>query len=263
MTRTLPRLAGAALVGLAFALPVAAQDAGKIATVNGKDIPKSRADLLARQASQQGQQDSPQLRNQIREELVNRELLAQEADRRGVGKSGEIKEQLELARQQVIIQAFLQDWAKTNPVTDEQLRGEYEKIKSQMGGNEYKARHILVESEAEAKDITAKLKKGEKFEELAKLSKDPGSKENGGDLGWNTPQTFVKPFSEAMQKLKKGETTDAPVQTQFGWHVIRLEDTRPVKHPPFDEVKPQVTQRLQRQMLEKLVADLRAKAKIQ
>jgi peptidyl-prolyl cis-trans isomerase C len=253
---------GAALVALALAFPVAAQDANKVATVNGKDIPKARADLLARQASQQGQADSPQLRQQIREELVNRELLSQEAERRGVGKTGEIREQLELARQQVVIQAFLQDWAKTNPVTDEQLRGEYEKIKAQMGGNEYKARHILVETEAEAKDIAAKLKKGEKFEELAKASKDPGSKENGGDLGWNTPQTFVKPFSDTMVKLKKGETAE-PVQTQFGWHVIRLDDTRAVKHPPFDEVKPQVTQRLQRQMLEKLVADLRAKAKIQ
>lgn len=252
------------IAGPAFAQDNASSGAnGKIATVNGKEIPKSRADILVREQTQQGRADSPQLREAIRDELINREILAQEAERRGITKMSDVQQQLELARQQVVLRAFLQDWAKKNPVTDDQLKAEYERVKSAVTGNEYKASHILVEKEDEAKDIIVKLKKGEKFEALAKLSKDPGSKDKGGDLGWNTPQTFVPPFSEALVKLEKGKLTETPVQTQFGWHVIRLDDTRPVKVPPFEEVKPQVTQRLQQQSLEKLVQELRAKSKIQ
>ena len=235
---------------------------GKVATVNGKDIPQARATLLVRERTAQGQPDSPQLRTQVKDELINREIIIQEAERRGMLKNADVQQQIEVARQQVILRTFLQDWQKNNPIGDDQLKAEYEKIKASMSGNEFKASHILVEKEDEAKDIIAKLKKGGKFAELAKASKDPGSKDNGGDLGWNTAQTFVKPFADAMSKLKKGETTGEPVQTQFGYHVIRLEDTRSAQHPPFDEVKQQMQQRLHQQQLEKLVAELRAKAKI-
>jgi peptidyl-prolyl cis-trans isomerase C len=244
----------------ALAAPVFAQT---VATVNGKEIPKSRADVLVREQSQQGRQDSPQMREMVKNELINRELIAQEAERRGMTKTPDVQQQMELARQQVVLRAFLQDFARTNQVTDDAIKAEYEKAKTQMGGTEYKARHILVKTEDEAKGILTRLKKGDKFDELAKLSEDPGSKGNGGDLGWSTPATFVKPFADAMAALKKGDTVAAPVQTQFGWHVIRLDDTRTAQAPGFDQVKPQIQQRLQAQQLEKFVADLRAKAKIQ
>ena len=261
MTRTLPlALAAAALV----ALPAIAQQAAgeKIATVNGRDIPKSRVDVMVRERGPQAGPDTPQLREQIRTDLINRELVVQEAERRGMNKNADVQQQLELARQGVLLRAFLQEWTRANPVSDDALKAEYEKLKQQMGASEYKARHILVASESEAKDLVAKLKKGEKFEELAKVSMDEGSKTNGGDLGWSAPGAYVKPFADALQKLKKGETSE-PVQTQFGWHVIRLEDQRAGKVPGFDDVKPQITQRVQQQNLERLVADLRSKAKIQ
>lgn len=259
MRPSLTPIALALLVGTS----VIAQDAGKVATVNGKDIPQSRANLLVRERTMQGVPDSPQLREQVKDELINREVVVQEAERRGLAKSPEVQQQLEIARQQVLLRAFLSDWQKSNPIPDDALRAEYEKVKGSQPSSEYKASHILVETEAEAKDIIAKLKKGAKFPELAKASKDPGSKDSGGDLGWNTAQTFVKEFSEAMVKLKKGEVTPEPVKTQFGFHVIRLEDTRAAKFPAFDEVKPQVQQKLQQDRIEKLVAELRSKAKIQ
>jgi peptidyl-prolyl cis-trans isomerase C len=151
------------------------------------------------------------------------------------------------------------DWAKANPISDAALHKEYDTIKSQLGDKEYKVRHILVDKEDEAKEIIASLQKGEKFEKLAERSKDPGSKANGGDLDWNAPANFVKPFSDAMVKLEKGKFTATPVQTQFGWHVIKLDDTREAKVPSFDEVKPQLTQRLQGQHLDEYFRDLRSK----
>lgn len=134
-----------------------------------------------------------------------------------------------------------------NPITDDALKAEYDKIKAQMGDKEYKARHILVEKESEAKDIIAKLKKGEKFEKLAEKSKDPGSKYKGGDLGWNAPASYVKPFSDALTMLQKGKFTTEPAQTQFGYHVIQLDDVRDLRAPSFDEVKNSLRQRLQQQ----------------
>ena len=174
-----------------------------------------------------------------------------------------MQSQIDMARQAVVVRAFLQDFVKAHPVTDEVIKAEYEKVKGQMGSKEYKARHILVEKEAEAKDIVAKIKKGEKFEELAKASKDPGSKDKGGDLDWNTPASYVKEFSDALTKLEKGKYTEVPVKSQFGFHVIQLDDVRDVKFPGLDEVKAGLQQRLQQQQLEKAVADLRAKAKVE
>jgi peptidyl-prolyl cis-trans isomerase C len=245
------------------AAPAAAAASNKIATVNGVAIPKSRVDAIIKERAQQGMPDNEDMRKAIRDELINREVIVQEANRRGLTKSADIQSQIDMARQAVVVRAFLQDFVKTHQVSDDAVKVEYEKVKGQMGSKEYKARHVLVEKEAEAKDIVAKLKKGEKFEELAKVSKDPGSKDRGGDLDWNTPASYVKPFSDALVKLEKGKYTEVPVQTQFGFHVIQLDDVRDVKFPSFDEVKAGLQQRLQQQMLEKAVADLRTKAKVE
>ena len=266
MQPTLSRLTLALIVALSLpglALAQAGAGSAKVATVNGVAIPKSRVDAVVRAQEAQGQKDSPELRAAIRDRLITLEIVAQEATRKGLGKTADTVSQLELARTNILAQAFRTDYVKNHPVSDDALKAEFEKIKSQMGDKEYKARHILVENEAEAKEIIAKLKKGEKFEELAKASKDPGSKDHGGDLDWNQPGGFVKPFSDAMVKLEKGKYTETPVQSQFGWHVIQLDDVRPAKFPDFNEIKPGLQQRMQEAMFEKTVADLRAKAKVE
>jgi peptidyl-prolyl cis-trans isomerase C len=270
------RLLLAMLLSTAFSVPAFAQTAApaapaaasgaassKVATVNGVAIPKSRVDAIIKERAQQGMPDNEEMRKAIRDELINREIIVQEANRRGLTKGADIQSQIDMARQAVVVRAFLQDFVKSHPVTDDVVKVEYEKVKAQMGSKEYKARHVLVEKEAEAKDIIAKLKKGDKFDELAKVSKDPGSKDRGGDLDWNTPASYVKPFSDALVKLEKGKYTETPVQTQFGFHVIQLDDVRDVKFPSMDEVKAGLQQRLQQQALEKAVADLRAKAKVE
>jgi peptidyl-prolyl cis-trans isomerase C len=265
MQPTLSRLTLALVVALSLPGLALAQAGGastKVATVNGVGIAKSKVDAVVRAQTAQGQQDTPELRAAIRERLIILEVVAQEANRKGLGKTADTLSQIELARTNILAQALHADYLKNHPLTDDALKAEFEKIKSQMGDKEYKARHILVENEAEAKEIIVKLKKGEKFEELAKASKDPGSKDHGGDLDWNPPGGFVKPFSDAMVKLEKGKYTETPVQSQFGWHVIQLEDVRPAKIPDFNEVKPGLQQRLQEAMFEKAVADLRAKAKV-
>lgn len=255
---------------IAFAAPALAQQtksAGDVSTkatkVNGVTIPDSHVDMIVRMQTQQGVPDSPQLRSAIRESLVMTELLVQEATRNGIAKKPEVQTQLALARGQIISRAYRDDFAKAHPITDADLKAEYERIRAGVGDKEYKARHILVDSEDEAKGIIVKLKKGDKFEDLASASKDPGSKDRGGALEWNSPAGYVKPFSDAMVKLEKGKYTEQPVQSRFGWHVILLEDVRPARFPSLDEVKPQLTERLQQQALEKNVAELRAKAKIE
>jgi len=221
--------------------------------------PKIYFDFLLKERLAQGQPDTPELRNSLREELNTRELLLREAKKKGLDKSNEVKNQMELAAQTVLVRAYVADWVKENPVADAMLRKEYDTIKAQIGDREYKVRHILVEKEDEAKDIIASLQKGEKFEKLAERSKDPGSKANGGDLDWNAPANFVKPFGDAMKTTQKGKFTAQPVQTQFGWHVIEVEDVRDAKVPGYEEVKPQLQQRLQAQWLDKYFKDLRAK----
>ncbi|MFZ2629265.1 MAG: peptidylprolyl isomerase [Rugosibacter sp.] len=233
------------------------------ATVNGKAIPKNRADTLIAAQVAQGQPDSPELRGAVKEELVRREILAQEAVKKGFDKNSDVQAQIELARQGVLIGAYLKDYVKTHPISDDQVKKEYEALKTRLGSKEYKVRHILVESEDEAKAIIAKLQKGEKFEDLAKQSKDPGSKERGGDLGWASPASFVKPFSDAMVKLEKGKFTPTPVKSDFGWHVIQLDDSRDMKIPAFDEAKAQLSQQMQQGMIQKHVEELRAKAKVE
>jgi peptidyl-prolyl cis-trans isomerase C len=235
----------------------------KPVTVNGKPIPKARLDFIVKQRTAQGQPDNDQARKAILDNLITQEVVAQEADRRGFSKSADVRAQLDLMRQQVLVQALIQDHLKAHPVKDEDMLAEYNKLKASRGEKEYKARHILVDKDSEANEIIAQLKKGAKFEDLAKQSKDPGSKDKGGDLDWNPPSTFVKPFADALTKLEKGKYTETPVQTQFGWHVIRLDDVRPIQFPAFDAVKQQLHQRLQEQEVQSYVAELRAKAKIQ
>jgi peptidyl-prolyl cis-trans isomerase C len=259
--RTLALVVALSLPGLALAQAGAAS--AKVATVNGVAIPKTRVDAVVRAQTAQGQKDTPELRETIRDRLITLEIVAQEAAKKGLAKSVDTRSQIELANTNILAQAFRADYFKAHPVSDDALKAEFEKIKSQMGDKEYKARHILVEKETEAKEIVEKLKKGEKFEELAKASKDPGSKDQGGNLDWNQPGGFVKPFAEAMVKLEKGKYTETPVQSQFGWHVIRLEDVRPAKYPDFNEVKPGLQQRMQEAMFDKAVTELRAKAKIE
>jgi len=250
-------------VGLTMAAPALAATApAKVATVNGVAIPKAYVDVIVNAQTQQGTPDSEQLRASVTERLIELEVLAQEASKKGLGKSPELKAQLEIQRLQVLANAYVQDYAKKHPVSDEVAKAEYDKLRAKSGDKDYKARHILLDTEDEAKDIIAKLKKGEKFEDLAKASKDVGSKDKGGELDWNSVDNYVKPFSDAMVKLEKGQYTDTPVQSQFGWHVIRLDDTRAAQYPGFDEVKDQLKQSIQQEELKQLIKELRAKAKI-
>jgi peptidyl-prolyl cis-trans isomerase C len=259
------KFAALAILGALAFNPAYAEDKSA-AMVNGVSIPQARIDVRIKAAAQQGQPDSPDLRKAIKEDMINLEVLAQEAAKAGVDKNPEVMLQIELAKQQVLVGAFVQDYVKTHPISDDQLKQEYDTLKAKMGNKEYNARHILVETEAEAKDIIKQLnakKNPAKFEKLAEKSKDTGSAEKGGSLGWAIPTTFVPEFANVLVSLKKGETTKDPVKSQFGWHVIRLEDTRDLKLPPFEEAKPQLLQRLQQQLVKKTVDELRAKAKIE
>ena len=249
----------AALFGLA--LPVLAQN---VAIVNGKPVPKARVDALASQLAKAGRPISPEMEGQLKDEVIAREIFMQEAQKRGLDASDDFKSQMELARQTLLIRELFADYQKSNPITDADIKAEYDKFAAANGGKEYHARHILVEKEDEAKAIIASLKKGGKFDEIAKKqSKDPGSGANGGDLDWANAASYVPEFSAALVKLNKGQTTDKPVKTQFGWHVIRLDDVREAQLPKLEEVKPQIAQQLQQQKLAKFQEDLRGKAKIE
>lgn len=255
------RLAKLAAVAL---LPVAsAAFAQNVAVVNNKPIPSQKVDEFVAALVAQGRPDSPELRAAVREELIARELFSQEAERKGLQRNTEVQTQLEAVRQDILIRALIRDHLKSNPITDAEIASVYEKVKKENEEKEYRARHVLVETEDEAKKIIADLKGGASFEELAKQSKDTGSAQQGGDLDWNTPETFVPEFSTAMIKLEKGKFTETPVQTQFGWHVIRLDDIRVAEAPPLDQVKPQIRQQIERERLQSLQEGLRAKAKIE
>ncbi len=253
-----------ALLAALLALPLAAA-AQNIAIVNGKAVPKARAEALLEQALRQ-QPDrprTPELEAQVRDEVVMREMFMQEAEKRGLAATPAFKSQMEFARQTLLIRELFADYQKKNPVSDAEIQAEYDKFKAQSGGGtEYRARHILVEKEDEAKALIAQIKGGAKFEDLAKKnSKDPGSGANGGDLDFANPSSYVPEFSQALLALKKGEMTDAPVKSQFGWHIIKLEDTREAKFPPLEEVKGQISQSLQQAKMGKFRDDIRAKAK--
>jgi peptidyl-prolyl cis-trans isomerase C len=252
---TLAALAGT-LAGAAFAQ--------NVAIVNGKAVSKERLEALAQQYARAGRPVSQDMQAQLREELIAREVFAQAAVARGLDATDDYKNQLELTKQSLLIRELFTDFQNKNPVTDEEVKAEYDKFAAANAGKEYRARHILVEKEAQAKDIIARLKKGAKFEDLAKrLSKDPGSGANGGDLDWANPNGYVKEFADALVALGKGKTTEAPVKSQFGFHVIRLDDVRDVQLPKLDEVKPQIAQQLQQQRIGKFQQELRDKAKVE
>ena len=242
-------LVAAALLGT-VALPVAAQN---IAVVNGKAIPKERADVLRQQVERSGRPVTPDIEKQIKDEVIAREIFLQEAAKRNLEKDPDFKVQMELARQTILIRELFADFQKNNPVTDAEIKAEYDKFS-----------HILVEKEDEAKAIIASIKKGAKFEDIAKKqSKDPGSGAKGGNLDWANPSSYVAEFTEALIKLDKGKMTQTPVKSQFGWHVIRLDDVRQAELPKLEDVKAQVAQQLQQQKLAKFQEDLRAKSKIE
>ncbi len=253
-----------AVLGFVCTTPLSAQGGGTVAKVNGIAIPQSRLDLVIKAATAQGQPDSAEMRNALRENLITEEVLTQEAIKKGLDRNPDVVTQIDLARQGILIRAYQADFMRNNPVSDDELRKEYESVKSQMGDKEYKARHILVETEQEAKDLVASLKKGGVFEKLAsERSIDTGSKSNGGELGWSSAAVYVKPFSDALTKLKKGETTSQPVQTPFGWHVIRLDDVRTAVPPSFDEVKQNMQQRVLQRKFAAVVESLRKNAKVE
>lgn len=253
-----------AVLAAAAMLPQFAQAQASAAKVNGTVIPQSRLDAAVRHRVAQGQPDTPEMRKGIRDALINQEIIAQEAVRKGLHKNPDVAARIELDRQTTLVNAYFEDYFKTNPITDDTLRQEYERIKPQAPPKEYRARHILVEKEDEAKDIIAQLKKGESFEKLAReRSKDTGSKERGGELNWSPATNYVKPFGDALAGLKKGQLTDAPVQSNFGWHVIRLEEERKTKLPPFEDVKAQLQQIVQQQIVQKQLVDMRTRAKVE
>jgi peptidyl-prolyl cis-trans isomerase C len=248
----------------AAAKPAAKPAAGPLATVNGVAVPRTRLELLMRQQAARGGQDNDQMRMLMREELINRELISQEAARTGITKNAEVQAQLDVVRQEIVVGAYIRDWVTKHPITDADVQKEYERSRAQAGEKEYRARHILVETDDQAKALIAELKKGGKFDELAtKNSKDGGTATRGGDLDWNVPGAYDRAFADAMVKLEKGKYSEVPVQSRFGFHVILLEDVRPLKFPTLAEVKPRIQQQLVQGKIEELVKGLRAKAKIE
>ena len=252
------KLALSLLAALSFSA-----SAQNLAIVNGKPVPSSRVEALKQQVERSGRPVTPEILAQIKEELIAREVFMQEARKRGLDASEDYKAQLELARQSILIRELFANFQKKNPVSDAEIKAEYDKFVGANGGKEYRARHILVEKEDEAKALIADIKKGGKFEDLAKkVSKDPGSGANGGDLDWANASSYVPEFSNAMVKLEKGQMTEAPIKSQFGFHIIRVDEVRDAQLPKLEEVKPQITQQLTQSKLSKFQEDLRAKAKI-
>jgi peptidyl-prolyl cis-trans isomerase C len=259
MTLKNPRLW--VLLAAFAAAPAFAQN---IAVVNGTPIPKARVDALVAQLVQQGQQDSPQLQAAVREELINREILMQEAARRGIPNRPDVKAQVAVAQQTVVLRALIEDFVKNNQPTDAEIKARYDSLVKDAGGTEYHLHHILVDNEDQAKDLIAKIKAGASFEDLAKqYSKDPGSGKNGGDLDWSDPKAYVPEFADAATHLQKGQMTDSPVHTQFGWHIIRVDDVRDITPPPLEQVRPQIVQQIQQEKLQAFEEGLRKNAKIQ
>jgi len=237
---------------------------GPLATVNGIQIPRARLDLVVRQQMVRGAPDNEQLRAQVREALINNELLVQEANRSGLSKKTEVLQQIDITRQEVIANAVVAEHIRVNPVSDADIQKEYDRARAQTGDREFKARHILVATEDDAKSVLADLKKGGKFDEIAqKRSLDEGTRPKGGDLDWNVPGNFDKAFADAMVKLEKGKMTETPVRSRFGFHIIQLDDVRPVNFPPLAQVKQQIQQRIVGQKVDVFLRDLRAKAKIE
>lgn len=235
-----------------------------VAVVNGKEIPATYAELMKREMMAQGQPDDPQLDTRVRESLINMEVLSRAAIDKGLDKTPDVTAAIDIQRKNTYAKIYLDDYIKKHPVTDAEIQSEYDKAKAAAKGDEYHASHILVKTEAEAKKLIADLGKKVKFADLAKkYSLDPGSAKKGGDLNWSTSNAFVKEFSDALQSLKKGEITRTPVKTQFGYHIIKLNDTRPMKIPPLAEVKGEVLKQLQQKRIRDAITAARAAAKVE
>jgi len=246
-----------------IAVPAFAQN---VATVNGKAIPQKNLDQFVKLLVSQGATDSPQLREQVKQEMINRQVFVQAAEKAGIAKQDDVQTELELARQGILVRALMADYLQKHKVSDQQVQTEYNKVKQEQAGKlEYKVRHILVADEKTANDLLAQIKGNKaKFEDLAKKnSKDPGSADKGGELGWAPATNYVPPFAQAVTALKKGDVADKPVQTQYGWHIIQVEDTRPVEFPPLDQVRPQLEEMLRQQTLADYQKSLRDQAKVQ
>jgi peptidyl-prolyl cis-trans isomerase C len=260
----LTQIAAVFFVGVSLTFPVfAAKTPETFVKVNGASISGKLADAFIAEQIAKGAPDSPELRNAVREELIRRELLVQSAKKAKLDKKPDVTAQMEMAKQAVLIRNYVQQYIEKNPIKETQLQSEYDKIKAQVGSTEYKSRHILLKEESEAQAVIDELKKGAKFEDLAKKSTDQGSRDKGGDLGWSIPGSYVKEFGDALGTLEKGKFTETPVKSQFGYHVILLEDSRPTSFPSFEEIKPRLLQQAQQQQITQMVDDLRAKAKVE
>ncbi|MFM0174794.1 peptidylprolyl isomerase [Paraburkholderia sediminicola] len=271
--KALSRWISALLLGTTVSIAASAADKPFV-TVNGKAVSQVDADLYIGQAQSQGFSDSPQLKDRVRDELIRREVLYQDAEKVGFDRNPDVAARAQAARQKVlaqaqatweteIVRAYVQDFLKKNPVSDDQLKAMYNDMKAKGGNTEYKVRHILVKEGSEARKIIASLNKGSSFEDLARQSIDSGSKYNGGDLGWITSSKVVKPFADVLSSLHKGEYTKTPVRTEYGFHVVKLDDTRPLKVPSLEEMKPMLYQQAQAALIDRLVKSLRTKATIQ
>lgn len=261
----LPNLVAAAVLGsvaLSFSASVFAQN---LAIVNGRPVPMERVNLLKQQIEERAGREIPaEMNEQLKEEVITSEIFMQEASRRGLDRSVAYQQRMEMARQTVLIRELFIDFQEKNPVTDTEIQAEYAKFVAANGGKEYRASHILVESEDRAKAIIAEIKSGKKFADIAKQeSKDPGSGANGGDLGWANPANYVPEFTQAMLTLKKNDLSSAPVKSPFGWHIIRVDDIRDAQMPALEDVKPQIAQQLEQQKLMRFQEELRAKAKVE
>jgi peptidyl-prolyl cis-trans isomerase C len=243
--------------------PAAAQEPA-VATVNGVAVPQAHMDFLLRQRLSRGAPDNAQTRAMVKEELINRELLVQEARRTGLADAAEVRAQAELAGRDALVSAYVRQQLLRQPISEADIQQEYERVRAEIGEKEYRARHILTDSDENAKALIAQLEKGARFEELAMShSMDPGSAQRGGDLDWNVPQVFDRTFAEAMMKLEKGRYTKEPVRTRFGFHVIRVDDVRVTRFPPLAEVRQRVQQELTQKRIDEAVRELRAKAKVE
>lgn len=262
----LPALIMLALSPLAHAqapTPATADTSKPLAVVNGKEIPAVYGELIKREMAQ-GQPDSPQIDARVRESLINLELLSHAALDKGLDKEPRLAAALDIRRKDQLAKAYLEDYVKAHPVTDAEIQAAYDKAKAEAVEPEYRARHILVKTEAEAKKLIADLGKKAKFEDLAKKhSQDPGSAKNGGELDWANRGSYVKEFSDALAGLKKGETTKTPVKSQFGYHIIRLDDTRQPQIPPLETVRGEIVKQTQQLRVRDAITSVRAGAKVE
>jgi len=250
------------LASITLSAPLYAQN---IATVNGQAISQQDYDQFIGLLVEQGTPETPELRNQVKEEMINRMIMVQEAQKVGITDEPQVQTEMELARQGILVRALMAEHLKKNPVTEAAIQAEYDRLQKEQGEvSEYNVRHILVEDEQTAQDIQKQIKDGSaSFEDLAKAqSNDPGSAVEGGSLGWAQADNYVGPFAAAVQATPKGEMAPEPVQTQFGWHVIEVVDERPVAFPPLAQVREQLEEMMRQQVLSDYQSKLRAEAKI-